>query len=230
MAKNKTTKEEKQSAVGAFIIKQFRSIAIVLGIVFIAAIYFLIIQPERAKLLGKGVEDIALVTQEKQIKEATLNRLRQNLNEFSVLQEHNSEVLRQMLPPIAQKEEVFFTLSRAAAPLNLYLSSLNVEEPITAEEYFGAKLDVPLPLFVVPVSVVFRGPVVTYDGLKIMLGILHSRYGIFNIKELEFGDSAPAPAGEVKSGGELKLTIDVFFISDETPSIETSAAAPVSEE
>lgn len=215
MAKHKTTKEEKQSAAGAFIIKQFRSIAIVFGIVFIAAIYFFIVQPERAKLLEKGAQDIALVTQEKQIKEATLNRLWQNLNEFSVLQEHNSEVLRQMLPPLAQKEEVFFTLSRAAAPLNLYLSSLNIEEPITAEEYFGTKLDVPLPLSVVPVSVVFRGPVVTYDGLKTILRIFHSRYGIFNIKELEFGDAASEQAGDKKSGSELKLTIDVFFINDE---------------
>lgn len=216
MAKQKTIKEKKQSAAGAFIIKQFRSVAIVLVVVSIAAIYFFIARPERAKLLEKGVENIALVTQEKQTKEATLNRLHGELNEFSVLQKHNSEVLQQMLPPLAQKEEVFFTLSRAAAPLNLYLSSLNIEAPITAEEYFGAKLDVPLSISVVPVSVVFRGPIVTYDGLKTLLKVFHSRYGIFNIKELEFGDTAPAPAGEGKSGGELKLTIDVFFISDET--------------
>ncbi len=215
MAKQKTTKEDRQGAARKFIIKQFRKIAVAISVACAASGYFFIVQPERAKLFEKSITDVVPLMQEKQLKETTLNRFRRELNEFAVLQAHNSEVLQRMLPPLSQKEEVFFTLTAVASSLNFYLSSLNIEKPVSAEEYFGSKLDVPLPISVVPVSVNLRGPVVTYDGLKTILRVLHSRYGIFNINNLEFGNDT-AQTRDRRSTGELKLKIDVFFLSDET--------------
>ncbi|OGY70898.1 MAG: hypothetical protein A3C00_00525 [Candidatus Jacksonbacteria bacterium RIFCSPHIGHO2_02_FULL_44_25] len=214
MPKQKTTEEQKQTALSAFIIEQFKKIAWFFVIVFLAVGYFFIIQPERAKLSAKVTNDITRVTQEKHIKEATLNRLKRQLNEFLILQKHESEILERILPPISRKEEAVFSLNALASSLNFYITSLKVEEAVTPETYFGAKLDVPLAVSVVPVSVTIKGQTITYEKIKKILGALHEQYGIFNMRELEFGDEVSGAKTENAGGSEITLTIDLFFIDD----------------
>lgn len=202
----------KQKATNTFIIRQFKRIACTLVVFLIAAGYFFIVKPERAKLSEKVTNDIALVIQEKQTKEAILNRLRRRLNEFSILQKHQSEVLERMLPSLSEKEEASSSLASVALAMNSYITNLKIENTMTAEEYFGTKLDAPLAIRVVPVSATIKGPVVTYEKMKRLLAALHDRYGVFNIKEFEFGKDAGS--GQTEAESEVQLAVDLFFADD----------------
>lgn len=212
----KQKKEPKKLNVNRVLIDHFKLFAAITAILSVSLGYYGVIKPTREEFSRKAGGDIKQIQQEKFSRQNDLKQLTERLKNFEVVNSQNISVLRKLLMPVGEKENMLFTLNVLAQQFGVYIKSFKLEEQISLNEYFGSGKDLPLPIVVVPASLAIAGKNLSYNSIKKILAGFQTKYGIFNIRSLDLADLGKQPQGAEAGESELELKVDMFFIGDES--------------
>lgn len=210
----KQKKEQKKLNANRILIDHFNLLAAIIFVISLTLGYYGVIKNTREEFSRKAGGDIKQIQQEKFSRQNDLKQLTERLKNFGVVNSQNIAVLRKILRPVDEKENMLFTLNVLTQQFGVYIKSFKLEEQISLNEYFDSEEDVPLPIVVVPASITLAGKNLSYNSIKKILAGFQTKYGIFNIKSLDLADLGKQPNQTSEGESEFELKVDMFFIED----------------